>query len=150
MPESPGFWELLGRLHAFLVHFPVALVLAAVMAEALCIVRREGRYLEASRFMVAAAAWMSAAAALTGFLRADGLVFDAAGQAAFAIHRIAGIVTPVLVFLAAALAEGSRRSGNMLELFLYRAVLLLAAVAVLVAGYHGGELVHGRGFFSFW
>jgi uncharacterized membrane protein len=150
MPESPGFWAMAGRLHAFLVHFPIALVLGAVAAELLCIVRREGRYLEASRFMVAAAAWMSLFAALAGFLRADGLVFDDAGQAAFAIHRIAGIVTPVLVFLAAALAEGSRRSGSVLELFLYRAVLVMAAAGAMVAGYHGGELVHGPGFFPLW
>jgi hypothetical protein len=89
-------------------------------------------------------------ASLTGFLRADGIVFEAGQQAAFSVHRIAGIVSPVLVFLAAALAEGSRRSGSVLELWFYRAVLALAAAGVAVAGYHGGELVHGPGFFPLW
>lgn len=150
MPETIGFWAATGRIHPFLVHFPVALVLAALLAEALCVARRDGRYTEASRFMVAVAAWLSVAAALTGFLRADSLTFDAGQQAAFAVHRIAGIVTPVLVFLAAALAEGSRRSGSVLELLFYRVVLTLAAAGVAVAGYYGGELAHGIGFFPLW
>ena len=61
MPETIGFWAATGRIHPFLVHFPVALVLAAFLAEALCVARRDGRYTEASRFMVAVAAWASQA-----------------------------------------------------------------------------------------
>jgi len=150
MNEAPGLWELVGRVHHLLVHFPVALLLSALVAEALCIARRDGRYADAARFMVVAAAWVSAPAALTGFLRADGLVFDAGKQGWFAAHRLAGIVTPVLAFLAAGLAEGTRRSGQIWELFLYRVVLVLAALSAAVAGFCGGELVFGPGFFRLW
>ena len=138
----------IGRLHMALVHFPVALVLMALVAELLCITRREGRYSDAARFMITAAAWFSIPAAATGFFRADTITLDATEQSLFAIHRVAGIATPVLVFLCAGLAEGVRRSGQIWELFLYRAVLLLAAVSAAVAGYVGGEIVFGA--FPLW
>ena len=138
-----GAAVLLGRLHMSLVHFPVALVLVAAVAEFLCITRHDGRYGDTARFMITAAAWISIPAAATGFFRADTITMDAAERSLFAIHRVAGIATPVLVFLCAGLAEGVRRSGQIWELFLYRAVLVLAAVSVVVAGHVGGEIVFG-------
>ena len=145
-----GLQDAAGHLHPFLVHFPVALLLVAAVAEALGLIRRDGRCADAARFMVTAAAWLSIPAAVTGFLRADGLTFDAARQSLFAVHRIAGIATPVLAFLAAGLAEGTRRSGQVWEQMLYRIVLLLAAVAAGAAGHYGGQLVFGAGFFRLW
>jgi uncharacterized membrane protein len=150
MPEATGFWAGVGRLHPFVVHFPVALILAALLAEALCIAKREGRYTDAARFMVAVAAWAAVLSALTGLLRADGRVFEADKQGLFALHRLAGIATPVLAFLASALAEGSRRTGQIWELYLYRIALLLAAASAAAAGYYGGEIVFGPDFFPLW
>jgi uncharacterized membrane protein len=150
MNETPGLWGALGRLHPFLVHFPVALLTAALVAEVLCVVKREWRYTESARFMITAALWLSVPAAISGFARADAVELDAARQGLFAIHRIAGIATPVLAFLAVGLAEGSRRSGQVWELLLYRVVLLLAAAGAAVAGYCGGEIVFGPGFFPLW
>jgi uncharacterized membrane protein len=136
--------QLLGRLHPVLVHFPVALVLVALVAEILCITRRDGRHADTARFLIVVAAWISVPAAITGFIRADGMEFDAAQQQLFEVHRVAGIATPVLVFLCAGLAEGVRRSGQIWELILYRVVLVLAASSTAVAGYFGGEIVFGR------
>jgi uncharacterized membrane protein len=148
--EATGFWPSVGRLHPFLVHFPVALILSALVAEVLCVAKREWRYTEAARFMIVAAAWISVPAAIAGFARADSIVLDAAQQELFGVHRVAGIATPVLAFLAAGLAEGSRRSGQIWELYLYRAVLALAAAGAAVAGYFGGEIVYGPGSFPLW
>lgn len=138
-----GLVAFLGRLHPALVHFPVALVLVALAAEIMCMTRRDGRYADTARFMISVAAWISIPAAITGFIRADAMTFDAAGQSLFAVHRVAGIATPVLVFLCAGLGEGVRRSGQVWELILYRVVLALAAAAAAVAGYFGGEMVFG-------
>jgi hypothetical protein len=68
----------------------------------------------------------------------------------FAIHRIAGIATPVLAFLAAGLAAGVRRSGQIWELFLFRVVLVIAAAAAAIAAHHGGDLVYGVDFLPWW
>ena len=142
--------DLAGRLHPVLVHFPVALILTAFAAEMVFVARRDERFSTAARVMIHAGAWLGAAAALAGFVRADAIVIAPDVQNAFAVHRIAGIAVPVLAFLAAAFADGVRRSGQIWELFVYRIILALAAAAVVVAGYHGGELVYGAGFFSLW
>ncbi len=145
-----GLVDFLGRFHPFLVHFPVALILAALVAEALCVARRDGRFSDAAAFMVTAAAWVSVAAAGTGFARAGSMTLTPDQSGLFAVHRIAGIATPVLAFLAAGLAEGVRRSGQVSEQIFYRFVLVLAAACALIAGYYGGELVYGAGFFPLW
>jgi uncharacterized membrane protein len=132
------------------VHFPVALIITALVAEVIFVVRRDERYAAAARFMIHAGAWLGVAAALTGFARADSIVLAPDQAPAFAIHRIAGIATPILAFLAAALAEGVRRSGQIWELFIFRLVLALAAAGAVVGGYYGGELVYGAGFFCLW
>jgi uncharacterized membrane protein len=149
-PPTNGFWDAVGRLHPFLVHFPVALVLFAALAEILAVVRRDARMSDAARFMITGAAWVAVPAAIAGFARADAISIPPALAGAFAVHRIAGIATPVLAFLAAGLAAGVRRSGQIWELFLYRAVLMLAAVCAALAGHFGGEIVFGAGFFPFW
>jgi uncharacterized membrane protein len=136
--------ELLGRLHPFLVHFPVALILCAAGAEATFVVRRDTRWGDAARVMLLLAAWIAVPAALAGFAAASGETWTGALVRAFSIHRIAGIATPVLIVLAAGLAEGSRRSGQIWELFLYRIVLALAVAGVIAAAIAGGTLGHGQ------
>ena len=143
-------WDAVGRLHPFFVHFPVALILTAFFTEVLAVARRDERLGDAARVMITAAAWISIPAAVAGFARVSGAHLGPELHSTFAVHRIAGIATPVLSFLAAGLVAGVRRSGQIWELFLYRAVLLLAAMAAAVAGHHGGELVYGVGFFPFW
>jgi len=147
---SSSLWDGLGRLHPALVHFPVALLVTALGAELMCILRRDARFADAARFMVSVAGWTGVAAALAGFARADTVVIPTELEGTFAIHRVAGIVTPVLAVLAAGLAAGVRRSGQIWELFLYRIVLILATIAAVVAGFCGGEIVHGAGFFPRW
>jgi len=151
MSGAPQGWQdWLGRLHPGLVHFPVALIIFALVAELCCIATREGRYADIARFLVNMAAWVAIPAAITGFLRADNITMNAAEQHLFAVHRIAGIATPVLAFLCAGLGAGVRRSGQIWELMLFRAVLVMAAVSAAIAGYYGGEIVFGTGFFPLW
>jgi uncharacterized membrane protein len=145
-----GVIDAAGRFHPALVHFPIALILAAFVAEMIFIARRDERFTNAARIMLHAGAWVGAAAALTGLARADSISMAPDVAHAFAVHRIAGIAAPVLAFLAAALGDGVRRSGQVWELFLFRIVLALAAVGVIVAGFYGGEIVYGTGFFSLW
>jgi uncharacterized membrane protein len=151
MSGAPHGWQdWLGRFHPGLVHFPVTLLIFAFVAEMCCVATRDGRYSDIARFLVNMAAWISIPAAVTGFLRSGSITMDAAEQHLFAIHRIAGIATPVLAFLCAGLGEGVRRSGQIWELMLYRVVLGMAAVSAGVAGYYGGEIVFGAGFFPLW
>jgi len=145
-----GVVDMAGRLHPVLVHFPIALILTAFVAEMIFIARHDERFSTAARVMLHAGAWVGVVAALAGFARADAISMAPDVAHAFAIHRVAGIAAPVLAFLAAALGDGVRKSGQIWELFLYRIVLALAAAGVVVAGYYGGEIVYGAGFFCLW
>ena len=144
-----GLWESVGHFHPVLIHFPIALVFVALAAEFLLVLKKEARFGEAARFSVTAAAWISIPVAIAGFALASGTTFTEEEMGTFAIHRIAGIITPVLIFLAAGMDASARRSGQVWELFLYRVFLVLAAVSVAVAGAHGGKLVWGDGYFGF-
>ena len=143
-------WDAVGRFHPFFVHFPVALILSAFVTEVLAGARRSERLGDAAAVMITIAAWMAILAAVAGFARAGSITVEPELQSTFVVHRIAGIATPVLAFLAAGLVAGVRRSGQVWELFLYRAVLALAAIAAGIAGHHGAELVYGAHFFPLW
>lgn len=138
-----GLLDTLGRLHPALVHFPVALVTTALVAEQLYIARKREWFGAAARFMVAAAAWMSVPSAVAGFAAASGEAVPPALAGVFSVHRIAGVVVPGVVWLAYAVCLGARRSGQVWEQALYRVILWLAFAAVGVAAWYGGRLVHG-------
>jgi uncharacterized membrane protein len=135
--------DLAGRLHPVLVHFPVALILTACVAEMLHATRRQRYYSNAALFCITAAAWMALPAFLAGFAAASGETFTGEASGAFAVHRIAGIVTPMLAFIAAGMGQSARRSGQLWEHLVYRIFLAAAALGVAVAATYGGELVYG-------
>jgi len=138
---SGGWGAMLAQFHPFFVHFPVALIVLAAVAEVLYVVRRQRGLGDAARFMITAAAWISVAAALSGFAASWGESFgDLLGV--FAKHRIAGIATPALAFLSAGMAASARRTGQVWELMLYRVFLALAVISVMFAGLEGADLVH--------
>jgi uncharacterized membrane protein len=136
-----GVVEGIGRLHPALVHFPVALILTGAVAELLYMWRREQRFGDAARFMVAASAWMAVPTAAAGFAAATELAPSLEGI--FSVHRITGVGLPVLAFLVYAMSEGARRSGQVWEQMAYRLFLLAAVAGILVAAYSGGLLAHG-------
>jgi uncharacterized membrane protein len=136
-------WTTFGQFHNVLVHFPIALVLTALVAEAALIFRNEPAAGTAARFMVTTAAWISVPAALAGFAALSGRDISSALQSNLTIHRAAGIAAPVLIFLAAVFAHGSRRSGQVWEQLLYRILLVIAAIVTALGGLHGGVLAHG-------
>jgi uncharacterized membrane protein len=135
----------LGQLHPALVHFPIALVSLAVVAEALYMARKRQWFGDAARFMIAAGAWMAAPAAAAGLAEASGEAYTGEAARAFSVHWVCGVAAAVLAFLAYGLGEATRRSGQVWEQALYRLFLLLAAVCVLFAAYFGGVLGHGHG-----
>jgi uncharacterized membrane protein len=129
-----------GELHPALVHFPIALVVAAAVSELLYVVRRREWFGEAARFTTAAGAWMAVPSVAAGFSEAWGRTFAGEAGWVFSVHWVCGVASAGLAFLAYGLGEASRRSGQVWEQALYRAFLLLAAVAVLLTGYFGGRL----------
>jgi uncharacterized membrane protein len=131
-----------GELHPVFVHFPIALVVAAAVAEGLYMAKKRQWIGDAARFMIAAGAWMAVPSVAAGFSEASGETFTGEVARLFSIHWVCGVTVAVVAFLAHAMCEGTRRSGQVWEQGLYRICLLLGAVGVLVTSYFGGSLDH--------
>lgn len=118
----------LGEFHGPAVHFPVALLVVAALAQFLGSVAAMGLCLR-----VAAVA--APLAAVLGWINAEYASFTAKSALLLAWHRWLGVAVAVLSVMAWLL---SRKPGRAL-----RPVLLLGALLVLVAGALGGGLSHG-------
>jgi uncharacterized membrane protein len=133
----------IGRLHPLLIHFPIALVIVAVTAEAMAVLTGHGRWHALAVGNIQAAAAFAIVAVVAGWRLA--LVTDLGASALLEWHRWLGTVggaMTVTAALATARAEGRSAGG----LWMYRAALFGAAAAVAAAGHLGGLLVWGVDF----
>lgn len=140
---------LLGRVHPLLVHFPIALLLAGALAEILGALRGRTGSSPAARFCVGLGALGAAAAALTGWQRAEHFAALPGTEDNVDLHRWFAVATTGLALLLALIGLWSReRSSNVRSpgLGLFRWGLLLAAVVVAVTAHFGGTLVYGADF----
>lgn len=147
--EDGGVIGWLGNLHPAVVHFPIALVVAAALAEILGALKGGESYEFAARFMLYVAAFGGALAALLGFAAAAGESYSDQQAVNFTFHRILGVATPVMVFLALGLCESARRAGGGWQRTAYQAVLFITAILVVMTAYLGATLVFGVDHFFF-
>jgi uncharacterized membrane protein len=134
---------LIGRLHPLLIHFPIALVLAAGAAEAAALLTADDRWRVVALHNVRIAAAFAIPAAIAGWR----LAIDSGSDASALLewHRWLGTLAAVAT-LAAALATASIRRQRLAAPWVYRIALLAAAALVAVTGHLGGALAWGSGF----
>lgn len=134
---------IIGRLHPLLVHFPIALVALAAMAEAGTIATRNPRWRTAAIVNLRAGAAFAVATAIAGWRLAS-----APGMEATALlewHRWIG-ASAALATVVAAIASIVLQRSQERDLLIYRAALFSAASLVAVSGHLGGQLVWGADF----
>lgn len=151
------YWEVFGRLHIVLLHFPIALIIAALFIEVASLpARRRGvipadaetpRPIRTGRPASPAAAACLSIGAIGAALSAwTGWMFAAhefPADSAVTLHRWFGIAAAAIALIAAAFALAALR-GRATRM--YRGILVLAAAIVGFTGHLGGELVHGENF----
>jgi len=126
-------------LHPATVHFPIALLLAAALAEFVSIFRPSTRLTNATSVMAWGGAAGAVVAALFGWIH-TGLWF--AGDATMQWHRWTGTGLAVVAPVAAILSMRTNR-------WPFRILLLATTLALLAQGYWGGELAHGPNHLGF-
>lgn len=141
------FWQRalrwLGQFHPVTTHFPVALMMVAVLAEALAWWTRRPAWLETVRFLVIIAALGAVAAGALGWLNAYFSSYSKAPGALLWWHRWLGTGTSVWVVICAGLLlihkceEGSKQRQQ------FRGALLLGAALVSLSGFLGSALIYG-------
>jgi uncharacterized membrane protein len=143
-----GAVGLLGRLHPVAVHFPIALLMAAALAEVLYVWRGKDAYAFTARFMLYTASFFAVVAVLLGLAAASGRTFSPDLGFHFGLHRVMGIVTGGLVVLTTGLAYGAKKQGGAWRYALYRVLLMVTVITVGIAAHSGATLVFGSGYIS--
>ena len=133
-----------GRFHPVVVHFPIALLLAALAADLMGWFLRNEDLSSASRYASIAGAAGAAVAAALGW--AAWFYSVDPGELAWALsaHRWFGTATAILAALAALYAVSRPRSASPRRRVLQRALLVACAVMVAITGHLGSLLVFGE------
>ena len=131
----------LGVLHSVAVHFPIALLMAAALAQILTQAGLPGGNVQTVRFLVWTGALGGVAAGVLGWAHAgpmtsgeDGVMFA---------HRVLGTTLAVgLTGLVGLVEWSARRPGRIVGLLTPLAVYL-AGLGAAINGFLGGSLAHG-------
>jgi uncharacterized membrane protein len=133
---------LTGRFHPLLVHFPIALVLIAAVAELIFLTTRFPEWHMVAVANIRAGAAFAVVSAGAGWILASSRMVEASQGLEW--HRYLGLMA-ALATVAAALATGEVDRPPR-RLWLYRIALFSAAGLVAVAGHFGAVLVWGADF----
>lgn len=128
--------DFLGRLHPALVHFPIALFLAAGLAELILVARPASGLEPTVRFLVYTGAAGGILAALLGWLAAGFRLSDRSET--LGLHRWTGTAI-ALAGVSAAIVTYRAKPGRILLRF----ILAGLAVALLLQHYWGAEMSLG-------
>jgi len=137
---------LIGRLHPVLVHFPIALIVAAFGCELASMATHGREWHAAAVANLRIGAAFAVGSAVAGWIFAWSPIVEA--SASLEWHRWAGACATLAAIdaVSAHLAHsaGDRSSSS---IWIYRAALAVAALLVGVTGHLGGVLVWGAHFF---
>ena len=133
----------LGRTHPLLIHFPIALVIAAVAAEVVATATGDGRWRIVAVANTRVGAAFALLAAITGWRLALTTSIDATSLLAW--HRWVGTAgAAISVATAGTTWIGDFRSRTTVSV--YRIALFTAGTLVAIAGHLGGLMVWGTDF----
>ena len=133
----------IGKFHVLLVHFPIALGVAAAAADLLWVLTRRMLFRHAAVYCLAAALTAAPAVVTTGLFRLHELhlppdVADVAED-----HEHAGLATLGVVIAATVARVAWRRSPKKWLLVLYGILIAGLVVSVSIAGHLGGKISLG-------
>ena len=138
-----GVMAFAGRLHPLLLHFPLALIVVAAVAELIAVLTTFRAWHVVAVANVRVGAVFAVATAITGWLMASSSLVD--DMRTLDWHRWIG-TTAALAIFGAALATAGADGQSPKVRWLYRIALFWAAALVGVAGHLGARLVWGADF----
>ncbi len=138
-------WELLGRLHPLMVHFPVGLLVVAFVLEMLSLRGSREGLRDGIYAMVAIGAATAVLSCLLGWLLAR-----AGGYTASTLqyHKWSGIATALFACFTYILLKKATRTRQTEAWRLYRISFGICIIGLTLAGHLGATLTHGAGYLT--
>jgi uncharacterized membrane protein len=130
-----------GKFHPATVHFPIALLVAAAVAELLLLLTGRSKFEAVSQFCIWFGAATAPVAGMLGWCLAGFHLIDR--NWVLTTHRWLGTSTAAWAVLLLVLSEVSRRPGRRPTRRWFQIALFLGAGMVLLTGFFGGAVLYG-------
>jgi uncharacterized membrane protein len=145
--EGSPLWisQLFGRLHPMLVHFPIALILVAVVMELFTLKNFSHSFRSGIRCLVILGAISAVLSAGMGWLLAEN---EGITGSTLDRHRIIGMVSAGLSIFLLVLLRKSEGNPSSTTIKAYRSLLFLTGIGIGVAGHFGASLTHGEDYLT--
>lgn len=142
----------IGKLHLLVLHFPLALIIVAALADTLWLWLRKPIFREAGYFCILLGAAAAIPAMATGMMlldlreQAHDLSVDEASLGE--THESLGIITTSFAVLAAGVRVWQRNRLSGMWGWVYGLLIAGSLVLVSLTGHYGGLLAFGRDYLS--
>lgn len=152
--NTAGLLFMAGRLHPVLVHFPIALIIVAALAELISSFGSSRRIRASNQPGQFAYVCLSIGfagtvlAAVSGWLNADTQEFLGDASSVLWLHRLLGVQLVIVTAGCWLFALRARLGHGVANLIFYRMLLLFSFGLTAGAGHFGGTLVHGPDYLS--
>ncbi|MCM4166168.1 hypothetical protein KCTC52924_03091 [Arenibacter antarcticus] len=140
MKDFDWIFQLLGRFHPLLVHFPIGLLVVALIFELFTIGGKRKGLREGINWMIYAGTISAILAALMGWLLST---FDDYSGDLVNYHQYAGIATAIMAIITVFLMRKKQSDYR-----LYRSGLFITVISLTVAGHLGANLTHGEDYLT--
>jgi mono/diheme cytochrome c family protein/uncharacterized membrane protein len=143
---SPQWVQALGRFHVVIVHFPIALLLLAGMAELWRSIRRSKQASPLAIVCLVIGGLAAIVSSVLGWIHKGFTGFAAEGGFTLNLHQWLGIAAASAAVVALATLFIVRLRNR--PLWPYRLATITCAFLVAAAGHFGGTLTHGDGYLT--
>jgi len=136
-------YDLTGKLHPLMVHWPIAMLIGAFLAECLTMIFGREKLGPAVTFMLVIGTLGAGAAVASGWIFAD---IQGYAEETTDRHRWTGVATLVWAVVTFVLLMLTRRSAETVGLrrIWFRIALFMLAILVGLTGHFGGILTWGK------
>ncbi|HKZ37670.1 MAG TPA: c-type cytochrome domain-containing protein, partial [Chryseolinea sp.] len=138
-------WQFLGRLHPLIVHFPIGLLVMALVLELFTLNKKNKELRSAINLLLIIGALSAIAAVIFGLLLKTQ---DQYSGDVLTIHQWSGIATAILAATTTMLHRLIIMHNTRHLLKTYRTILIFTVLGVTIAGHYGASLTHGSDFLS--
>ena len=147
LPLTATFWlwEFLGRLHPMMVHFPIALLIAAWGMELLTIGRKRAGLREGIALLLWGGMGFAILSTLFGLILHEQ---EAYNHELVENHERLGILTTLLSIGALWVHNRWRKKETSRLLLVYRTLLSASVLGLIFAGHFGASLTHGADYLT--